>query len=345
LRSIVNYGAKVKPRPDEEESDLEPSDLIPGGTSHAALPSEGPAPLAPQGWRRTKPPGFESIGRSALSHALLVAGVTAFGVAAGAVVGYAHPPSYNAQAQLFVGRTSGLAEDEVPGLAVAVQGLAADYARLITASNVIAGTEANLHSSSLPGTLIATPIPQSSVIDVIASGANKATAVSLANAAAKALVTVVTKVTNDSQAVVAPMLAAYEQADAVYEQATAQSSALQTQLDRLLGEIGFSTATPEQAAAEQSLNSQIASWDTKADTAKIQAEADQNDYDAAVPPLQTQQEMVQEVGSATYTGSNRKPYIEGGALAGAVGGLLIGLAGATMIDTRKGRRDLAVRGK
>ena len=39
----------------------------------------------------------------------------------------------------------------------------------------------------------------------------------------------------------------------------------------------------------------------------MQATAYMNQYQQAVPPLQAQQEMVQEVGQAAYTGSNRRP--------------------------------------
>jgi hypothetical protein len=48
--------------------------------------------------------------------------------------------------------------------------------------------------------------------------------------------------------------------------------------------------------------------------------------------------MVQPVGQATYTGSNRASYAEAAGLGGAVAGLVVGLAGAAFIDSRKSRR-------
>ena len=137
--------------------------------------------------------------------------LVAIGLVAGAVAGYEHPVTYTAQAKLFVGRTSGLAEDEVPGLAVAVQGLAADYARLITATNVVSATEANLRTTKLPGTLTASPVPESSVINVTASTSSEASALALANAGAGALTKVVTQVTDDGEAQLQPILRELQQ--------------------------------------------------------------------------------------------------------------------------------------
>jgi hypothetical protein len=74
----------------------------------------------------------------------------------------------------------------------------------------------------------------------------------------------------------------------------------------------------------------------------MQANAYSNQYDAALPPLQSQQEMVQEVGQASYSGSNRASYTEAAGLGGAVAGLVIGLAGASFIDSRRGRRTARV---
>jgi hypothetical protein len=263
----------------------------------------------------------------------------AIGLVAGAVAGYEHPVTYTAQAKLFVGRTSGLAEDEVPGLGVAVQGLAADYARLITATNVVSATEATLHTSTLPGSLSASPVPESSVINVTASASNEAVAISLANAGAAALTKVVTQVTDDTQAQLQPILQNYNKADSAAEQAAATASLLQTELNGYVDKLGNQSPTPAEQAFEQSLIAQIAQAQTQADTARMQASAYMNQYQAAVPPLQAQQEMVQEVGQAAYTGSNRTSYTEAAGLGGAVAGLVIGLAGASFIDSRRGRRN------
>ena len=93
--------------------------------------------------------GYESIGRSALHHPFLVGVIAVIGLLVGTAIGYKHPATYTADAQLIVGRAASLAEDQIPGLAVAEEELAADYARLGSSTNVIAAAEATLHASIL----------------------------------------------------------------------------------------------------------------------------------------------------------------------------------------------------
>jgi hypothetical protein len=231
-----------------------------------------------------------------------------------------------------------LADNEVPGLAAAVQGLAADYARLITTTSVVSATEAQLGSSSLPGSLSASPVPESSIIDVEATAPSKAVALRLANAGAAALTQVVTTDTDDTQAQLNAIMAEYQKADGTAEKATSQAGLLQSELSSLVSAVGKSGATSFQLAEENTLTAQIAKLETQADAARLQASAYMTEYDAAIPPLQVQQEMVQPVGLATYSGSNRKSYLEAGGLGGLVGGLIVGLAAAAWLDNRRGRR-------
>jgi capsular polysaccharide biosynthesis protein len=329
LRSISKYQSSI-------ETEAQPRTLDePDLATALALATGAP--------RTNRPAGFQSLGRSAMTHSVLVAAAAILGLAAGAGAGYEHPPSYSAEVQLIVGRTAELAENQIPGLAAAVQNLASNYSRLITSSNVVSGTESALHTTSLPGSLTASPVPESSVINVIASSPTQAQALSLANAGATALVTVVTNLTNDSQGQLEPLVAAYQRADSLAEKATAQANFYQAQLDALLAK--SSSPSPSTQAQEQSLNAKIAQWQTQADLQRLQANAYMNQYNSSLSPLDTQQEMVQVVGSAVYTGSNRTAYTEAGALGGAVGGLVIGLAGAALIDTRRGRASRAARAR
>jgi capsular polysaccharide biosynthesis protein len=331
LRSIVKYQTSIDTDPQSRA--LDEPDL-----ATALAMATG----APHGNRLA---GFESLGRSAASHLVLVAAAALLGLAAGAGAGYVHPPTYTAEEQLIVGRTSGLAENEIPGLAVAVDDLASNYARLISNSDVISDTESTLHVSSLPGTLIATPVPSSSVIDVMASAPTKAQALSLANAGGAALVSVVTQVTNDGQAQLAPIIASYQHEDSVVEKATAEANVYQSELNIVVTKVGVNAPSAAERSQEQSLTAQISKWQTAADLARLQANAEMNNYNSAVPPLQTQQEMVQAVGAAVYSSSNKTSFIEAGGLAGLVGGLIVGIAGAALIDTRRGRASGAARAR
>ncbi|HTW06355.1 MAG TPA: hypothetical protein VME46_02530 [Acidimicrobiales bacterium] len=308
-------------------------------TSHVepVLPLEGPAGRA-LGYGPDNEPGYESIGRSALAHPVRVAVLTLLGLLLGAVIGYEYPPTYTANAQLIVGRTASLSTETIPGFDVAVQSLASDYARLVTSSNVISATEGYLHSSRLPGNLSASPIPESSIIDVQATASSKAAAVALANAGAQGLTEIVTEITNNTQSQLAPIMSTYQKADSAAEAASVQASLLQTQLNNLLANIGKNGPTPVQTAEEDVLSSEIAAELTKSDTAKLQAQTYLNEYNNAVPPYQTQEEMVQPVGAAAYSGSNRTSLLEAAGLAGLVGGLVVGLALASLADSLKARR-------
>lgn len=335
MRSIAKYQTSTEAEP----RTLDEPDLA------TALAMASGFPTA------NRPVGFQSLGRSAMTHSVLVAAAAILGLAAGAGAGYEHPPSYSAQAELIVGRTSSLAEDQIPGLAQAVQGLASNYARLINTSSVVSATESTLHSTSLPGSLTASlpgsltasPVPESSVIDVIANSPTQAQALSLANASATALVTVVTQLTNDTQDQLGPLVASYQRADSLAEKAVAEANLYQSQLDNLVSKYSTTSSGAAVQAQEQSLNAKIAQWQTQADLERLQANAYMNQYNSALPPLQAQEEMVQQVGSAVYTGSNRESYTEAGGLGGAVAGLVIGLAGAALIDTRRGRASGAAR--
>ncbi len=323
------YKTGAEPRPDDDYGRDLPRD-------HADRLDDGR--WERNGHTEEQADGYESIGRSALNHPVLVVICALIGLLVGTAVGYKHPATYTADAQLIVGRASSLAQDEIPGLAVAEQQLASDYARLATSSNVIAAAEANLHATTLPGTLSASPIALSSIVDIQATASSETEALKLADAGATALQSVVTEVTNDNQSQLAPIVNSFQKADAAYEQATAQYNLLQHQLNTFLGELGNHPLTPAGKKYEDYLNSEIAAELTKADTYKLESGNYSNQYYAAVPPLQVQQQMVQRIGLATYSGSNRKSYTEAAGLLGAVGGLVVGLAAAAWLDSRRGRR-------
>jgi hypothetical protein len=329
LRSIVKYRPRTEPRVEGNDSEAHDLRATPAMLTvpHVTAPSAGVGP----------------IGRSALAHPVLVGLCTVVGLVAGAGAGYVHPVSYTADSSLIVGRTTGIAEDELAGLAVAIESLASNYARLMTTSKVISATESILHDPTLPGTVSASPVPQSSIIDVQAVSPTKQGAINLANAGAVALVNAVDQLTNEGQAELVPLLANYEKTDRTYEKMTVEATVLQGQLNALLARIGTGAASAAEKAREQALDAQITVVQTQADLAKFQANTYQNEYTSALPPLTIQEAIVQKVGNATYSGSNLDSYIEAGGLAGAVGGLVIGLAGAALLDARRGRRSLTPR--
>jgi Chain length determinant protein len=297
-----------------------------------------PAPATPPAPRLApgKEPGSLSLGRSASRHVALLIVVTAIGLVAGIAIGFVHKVTYSAEATLVVGQTSGLPEAQLPGVATAVQSLAVDYADLITSSDVVDQAESTLHTKSLPGTLSAAAVPQSSVVHVTGSAPSRAQAIALADAGAQALVSAVADATNTSEAQLQPIIAAYEKYDSAYEAAQSQANLYSSQLASLENKAGSSPTAAEQSQ-EHALGDKLVAAQTQAATYQMEANAYLNQYNNASPPVQSQEETLREVGSAAYSGSNRKRYLEAGALGGLVGGVLIGLALASWVEIR-GRR-------
>ena len=129
----LKYKAGVEARSD---NDYGPTSLGAGPTG--GRPSRSTMAIGTQnGYHSGPSDGVESIGRSALHHPFLVVVVAVIGLLVGTAIGYKHAATYTADAQLIVGRASDLAQDQIPGLAVAEQELASDYARLATSTDVI----------------------------------------------------------------------------------------------------------------------------------------------------------------------------------------------------------------
>jgi capsular polysaccharide biosynthesis protein len=294
------------------------------------VPDGDDATAGAQRWPQHVP-----LGASAARHWALVVVVTVLGLLVGAGIGYKHAVSYTADARLVVGRTASLQEAEIAGLAPAIESLAGDYARLASTSPVINATEKTLGVTTLPGTIEASPVPSSSVIDVKATAATSAEAVRLANAAAAALTSTVQNVSNATYNDLSPITSQYAKAESTYQSATQQQHTLQDQLDQLVTSIGAATPTAAQSAKEATLNTEIAQLGVQASDAQLQLSALSNQYVSAYPPLTAQEQVIQPVGTALPSGSNRKSYLEAAGLIGLIGGLVLGLAAAVILENRQ----------
>ena len=319
-----------------------------------AKPSRLPEPLGPVGLPSGTPASdgaqvaaappteardaYLSVGQSALQRPLLFGLVALVMVLIGTAVGYAIPVTYTAQARLIIGRTSGLAGQEVAGMALAVEDLASDYARLITSTTVTSQVERKLHVGSLPGKLSASPVPSSSVVTVTATAPGKRLAVNLANAGAAALTGAILKASNDTQAQLQAIAKDYAQAESKYESDSVLGGVLQSELNALLGNVSGRGATPVQQAQESLLQSEIARTKTEADAASLQAQVYSNQYDAALPPLAPQEELAQRVGVAEYINNDHKARTEAGFLAGLVVGLAAAFAVTYVAEKRRNLR-------
>jgi len=133
---------------------------------------------------------------SALRHPLLVILPILVLGAAAAVLASQLSTTYTAASRLQVGRLQVSAPGAVGGFASASQALAAGYSRAITADGVVDPVARRLDrpAADVRNRLFASPIPDSPLFRVEATGQSSRDAVALANAGASALVDYIAKV-------------------------------------------------------------------------------------------------------------------------------------------------------
>ncbi len=114
------------------------------------------------------------------------------GAALGVGYGLQRDPVYSSDAELSVGRVD-VSTQAIPGFAVASQTLADTYSRAIVASPVVnaVAKKAHLSRSEVHDQVTASPIPQTATMQVIADAGSRDRAVSLANNAARSLISYV----------------------------------------------------------------------------------------------------------------------------------------------------------
>jgi hypothetical protein len=135
-------------------------------------------------------------------------------VAAAGLLAVKRTPTYTAQAQLTLGQLDVAAQ--APSYVTAAQGLAATYARAIHAGGVTKPAGKALHISALEASsrLDASPIGNTPLFFIDATGSSQKSAVKLANAASHALVRYVDNL-NRKAAAGRRALAGYKRASAV----------------------------------------------------------------------------------------------------------------------------------
>lgn len=121
-------------------------------------------------------------------------------VAASVAAALLRAPTYTAQARLNVGQGT-ITSQSVPGYAVGIQSLASTYSRAIVAQSVTNSLSRDLGIAPdvVRSRLSASPIPDSSVIVVQATGPSNSAAISLANRGGDALIRYVTQHSSGDQ--------------------------------------------------------------------------------------------------------------------------------------------------
>jgi uncharacterized protein involved in exopolysaccharide biosynthesis len=254
------------------------------------------------------------------------------GLLVGGAYGVVRHPSYTAQARIVVGTNISLVNEAASaGLPAAEQAFAAEYARLITTQAVEVATAKALKVSSLPGSLSATPIADSNIIDVNASASSSAAAVAVASAGAVALVTEVNALNTANASTVSTLLSDYNNVQIQINNLTVQQDIVRGKISYLQGLSSLSAVQQGQLAA---LNKQAASIQAQISTAELQATALSNQYQSQYSPDQADADTVKVSSPGSATGSDRKTFLEIGVLGGLVGGAVVGLALAVAADVR-----------
>ncbi|HET9733591.1 MAG TPA: hypothetical protein VFP54_13040 [Acidimicrobiales bacterium] len=270
--------------------------------------------------------GYVSLGRSALRHWVIVSVAVAagvlFGIGAGAVI----TPTYSARAELIVGKSLDLTNTAaISGFPSAEAQLAEDYARL-AATPSFASALAKTLGHPPAGSVSASAVPQSPVIDVYGEARSQAAATALANAGSAAMIQSINTVNQQTTSASQGLLAQYRAQAMKMEQDQQAVGALQAQ-------VAASSGT-----ARADLEQQLAAASATVDTDKFRLNAIGSEYAAQFNPSLAIEQAVTALGGAYPQGGNRKTHIEIGAIAGIVSGFVLGLAMAASMDVRADRR-------
>jgi capsular polysaccharide biosynthesis protein len=264
---------------------------------------------------------------AARRHWFLVAFVTLLFTAAGVGVAVVRQPVYTAETRLVVGRIDVTAPGALGSFTVATQAIASQYSRSIDAEGITrrVAPRARMSPSAVASHVSATPIPESPVIKVFATGSSAAAAVRLANLASSALVTFTTQL-NRSNPDTSRLLAQFTAAsrDVVAEQ---------SELQRLRR--SYVTRPTRAKKAE------MQATEVRLRVARLQSDTLRQAYDASTQS-QAATSLVQVLERASSATSDRFKYLQFLGFIGLVAGLAVGLALATLRANRVLRRQLGL---
>lgn len=252
----------------------------------------------------------------------LVVGPALLFVLFAVVIGMVRTPVYTAQAQLNVGDTA-LPNTSVSQAAQGNQLLASIYSRLITAEQVTTAAAAtlNVEPSTIEGALSASPIPESSVIRVEATGPDGQGAVDVANAGSAALIQHVASINSDRTR--------SDQLLREFEESVKRATDAQALLDQRRATF---EASPT-GANETALTNAGAAFER----AKLERDALDDSYRESRAG-QVSDRDIQTVTSATGATSDRSSVLQRLVFIGLLGGLGAGVALATVRANSTSRR-------
>jgi uncharacterized protein involved in exopolysaccharide biosynthesis len=264
---------------------------------------------------------------AARRHWLLVAVITALFTAAGIAVAVARAPVYTAQARLVVGRIDVSAPGALGSFTEATQAIASQYSRSIDAEGITSrvAPKAGLSRGQVAARVSASPIPDSPVIRLSATGPNARDAIRLANFASGALVAYTTAL-NRSNPDTSRLLGRFTDASRDVVKQRAELSRLRRSYD--------ADPTDEKRAEMQAT-------EVKLRVAQLQQETLHQAYNTSMQS-QASSSLVQSIERATKASNDRSRYLQFLGFVGLVAGLAVGLALATLLANRLLRRRLGL---
>lgn len=236
----------------------------------------------------------------------------------GIFLGLSRTPEYTGEARLTVGRLD-VDPASLATFASATQALASAYSRAVTAEPVVTpvGKRFGMTDDEVRGKVSASPVPESPVIRVQAKDDNAGTAVALANATSDALVrytTTLNRTDTDSRRLLTQ-----------YRAASLEVGRLRDRRGRLV--------------RNNAPKSQIVALDAELSAARLRAESLGAAYQSSEQGLGSAK-LVGVLTRATDASNDRSSKLQLLALAGALAGLLIGVAIATLRVNRLARASL-----
>jgi capsular polysaccharide biosynthesis protein len=171
--------------------------------------------------------------RAVREHWVLAIAPAAFFVFLAIVAGMARNPTYTSESRVNVGRID-VSSQSIPGFVASIQALAATYSHAVNAQAVLQPVADKLHTTpnALAGRVGASPIPDSPLFRVTATGSTPTNAVELANLVTASLASYVSQL-NSSNPEAAQTLRDIDSASVALAQARARLRAAQATYARV----------------------------------------------------------------------------------------------------------------
>jgi hypothetical protein len=301
-----------------------------------ALPSHG-ADLPPELFETT--PRRPTVGDAMRRYWLLILVIVVALGALGVYEGHKRKPVYQASASLSVGLLD-LNTQSVPGFAVGGSVVAGGFSRAVQTDAIVVPVARELHMqpNDVRARISSTPVTDSPIFTVAASGASVPDAVGLANAVSRSMVSYGRSRANSSAAF-ARLLQQYRSAVRQRDKARAHVAALRSRLSGSStspsGATTGSTTTGAAAARPKRGELGQARADLEAQQLRVDSLADAYRTRASAPGASAVvQPLVDAQGASSDRGSKMQLY---GAL-GALAGLCVGTALAVLLTAARDRR-------